>query len=170
VTRSEKKFTGKKALIWIIGFFGVVFAVNGVMLYMALHTWGGLETDDAYRKGLFYNREITAAEDQAKSGWIISLDHQPISLRGDILAVNITRPDGDLAPEKVTAFISRAVTNIYDQTITLDQLGANQYGTPLTLPQPGQWDVDIRVSRPNGPLYQLKEKIFIAAPETESRK
>lgn len=163
--KTAGKFTGKKAMMWFMGFFGVVFTVNGIMLYIALSTWGGVETEHAYRKGLFYNREIAAAENQAKSGWKISLDHQPISLSGDTLAVNIARPDGDLPPEKVTVFISRAVTNAYDKTITLDKLGENQYGTPLILPLPGQWDVDIRVYRADGTLYQLKEKIFIAAQE-----
>ena len=39
-------------LLIFIGFFVTVFLVNGLMVYDALSTFGGLETPDAYRKGL----------------------------------------------------------------------------------------------------------------------
>lgn len=38
--KSTKKFTGRKALVWVLLFFGTVTAVNGVMIWFAL-TVGG---------------------------------------------------------------------------------------------------------------------------------
>ncbi|MBL4612183.1 MAG: FixH family protein [Emcibacter sp.] len=164
-----KKFTGKKALMWIVGFFLIIFAVNAIVASIAVGTWGGLETKDAYRKGLYYNDEIAAAEEQKKSGWKIFLRHSPRSLikgsQDARLDVEIIWPESDLPPAQVIAVISRAVTNAYDQKITLTKTGNNIFTAPLSLPMAGQWNVSVLVKRPNNTIYQLKEKIFIPAAE-----
>jgi len=160
-----KKFTGKKALLWLVGFFLVVFIVNGLMAYFALGTWGGLDTSDAYRKGIHYNEQIAAAEAQKKSGWKIRLSHSPTALRGDRIDVAVVWPDQDLPPARIAARISRAVTNAHDQEIILSKSADNIYTAPVMLPEAGQWNVTILVSRPDGPIYQHRQKIFIAAED-----
>lgn len=164
-TKPVKKFTGKKALLWLVGFFLVVFIVNGLMAYFALGTWGGLETDDAYRKGIHYNEQIAAAEAQQKSGWKIKLSHSPAALQGDRIDVAVTRPDEDLPPARLTAHITRAVTNVHDQEIILSKSADNIYTAPVTLPEPGQWTVTILVTRPEGPIYRHRQKIFVDAED-----
>lgn len=169
-SRDVKKFTGKKALIWIVSFFLVIFTVNGIMTYFALGTWGGLQTTDSYRKGIFYNDEIAAAEAQANSGWKIILRHSPERLstpRGpDMrLDVEVSRPANDLPPVKVTALVTRAVTNIHDQRLILTERADGLYTAPLTLPEAGQWNVTILVRRADDTIYQLKDKIMVAAAD-----
>ncbi|MCF8473208.1 MAG: FixH family protein [Emcibacter sp.] len=159
---TEKKFTGKKVFLWFFGFFLIVFMANGIMAYIAVGTWGGLETDDAYRKGIFYNQEISASEEQKKSGWVISLSHIPDSLDDQKINVLITWPEGDLPPKKVSAFINRSVTNAYDQEIILTKSENNIYTGSLILPEPGQWNIDVLVTRDKNTIYQHKEKIFVA--------
>ncbi len=161
-TKPVKKFTGKKVLMWFVGFFLVVFAANGIMAYIALGTWGGLETKDAYRKGITYNDVIAAAEEQKKSGWVISLVHSPKSMQGDRIGVTISWPKMDAAPTKVKAQVGRAVTDAYDQEITLIKSADNLYTAPIALPNAGQWNVTILVKRQEGPIYQLKDKFFIS--------
>ncbi len=163
--KPAKKFTGKKALLWFVGFFLVVFIVNGVMAYFALGTWGGLDTNDAYRKGLHYNDQIAAAEAQEKSGWEIRLSHNPATLQGDRIDVAVAWPDRDLPPAEVAALISRPVTNVHDRKIILSKSAGNIYTAPVMLPEAGQWNVTILVTRPDGPIYQHKQKIFIAAED-----
>jgi len=165
MTSSPKKiteFTGKKALLWFAGFFLVVFIVNGIMAYIAVSTWGGLETENAYRKGIHYNAELTAAAQQKASGWKISLAHHPEIPGRDRMDVNVTWPEADLPPEKVSVLISRAVTNAYDQEIILSAIGNNIFTAPVNIPLPGQWTVTILVKRPNSPPYQVTEKIMLA--------
>ncbi|HEC01216.1 MAG TPA: hypothetical protein ENI91_05960 [Sphingomonadales bacterium] len=156
-----KEFTGRKAMMWIVGFFLVIFTVNAIMATIAVGTWGGLETDNAYRKGLFYNNEIAAAEDQHKSGWTIALSHRPTAMENDKIAVKINWPENDLPPAQVSVLITRAVTNAYDQEIILTKTSDNIYTAAVKFAEPGQWDVDIIVKRPEGPIYQLTDKIFI---------
>jgi nitrogen fixation protein FixH len=56
-------------LIVFLGFFATIFLVNGIMIYDALSTFGGIETADAYRKGLAYNARIAEGAAQAQRGW-----------------------------------------------------------------------------------------------------
>jgi len=160
-----RKFTGRKALLWLVGFFLVVFTANGVMAYVALGTWGGLDTRDAYRKGIHYNDQIAAAEAQKRSGWTVRLRHRPATLRGDRIDVAVSWPDRDLPPAAVAALISRPVTNVHDRKIILTKSAENIYTAPVELPEAGQWNVTILVSRPDGPIYQHRQKIFIAAED-----
>jgi len=37
-----KPVTGRRVLIWLVAFFGVVIAVNMAFVYFALNTWPGL--------------------------------------------------------------------------------------------------------------------------------
>ena len=65
---------GRHVLVLLLGFFAVVASANAVMIYGALSTFGGLDTPDAYRKGLAYNQRIDAAAAQAQLGWQESLE------------------------------------------------------------------------------------------------
>jgi nitrogen fixation protein FixH len=47
----------------------VVVVVNAVMITYAIGTFPGLQTEDAYRKGLAYNRTLAAAREQEERGW-----------------------------------------------------------------------------------------------------
>ena len=50
-------------------FFGVVFAVNGIMVFMALSSWSGLSTDHPYERGLRYNKTLEAMAQRDALGW-----------------------------------------------------------------------------------------------------
>ena len=53
--------TGRKALWVLLGFFGVILAVNATFVYLAVSSFSGLETDNAYVKGLNYNTTLSRA-------------------------------------------------------------------------------------------------------------
>jgi len=60
---------GRHVLFAFLGFFGVIFAVNGVFLYAALSTHTGVVANEPYRKGLNYNQRIAAFQAQEQLGW-----------------------------------------------------------------------------------------------------
>jgi nitrogen fixation protein FixH len=160
MTSNVKPYTGKRVLAWFVGFFLVVFSVNGIMAYFALNTWTGLETEDSYVKGLNYNQEIENARTQEASGWKVVLAEKPEALSGR-LEIQLTRPQNSLPPEKITATFIRSVQEGYDQEITLSNLGNNLYGAPIKLPLVGQWDVLIVVNSQNEPIYKLRDWLLI---------
>jgi nitrogen fixation protein FixH len=60
---------GWHVLLYVLGFFAPIFAVNGYFLYSALSTHTGIVANEPYRKGLHYNDRIAADATQAELGW-----------------------------------------------------------------------------------------------------
>src|SRR3954452_4233062 len=61
--------TGRKVLLMVVAFFGVVFGVNLIMMKFAIQTLPGTEVDSAYSASLAYEKEIAAAHDQSARDW-----------------------------------------------------------------------------------------------------
>ena len=66
-----RELTGRAVLLWLLGFFGVVFAVNAVMVKAATSTFGGVETMSSYKAGLQFKDEEAKAERQDELRWHI---------------------------------------------------------------------------------------------------
>lgn len=60
---------GWHVLLIMLGFFGVIFSVNGVFLYYAITTHPGEQVEKSYRQGLHYNETLEARAIQAELGW-----------------------------------------------------------------------------------------------------
>ena len=163
MTRPRGAFalSGRHVLIVFIGFFLIVFAVNGLMVYQALSTFGGLDTDDAYRKGLAYNDRIAAAATQTRLGWHDRTDYVPEARR---LRVTLTDATGAALSElKVSAVMQRPATDAFDRQLSLSQTGTNTYEVDVSQLEPGAWTVDLQARRDGGgaALYEARRRLWI---------
>lgn len=161
-TRSSgRQLNGYHVLAAFIGFFLIVFAVNGVMIYKAESTFGGLDTDDAYRKGLNYNERIAEAEQQAKLGWRDRLDYVAETKR---MRVSLTDKAGAAIPGlTVIATLQRPTTSRFDRDIKLAPTGDSVYEADVAALEPGWWTVNIHAHRGNEgePLYEARRRLWI---------
>ena len=69
--------------IFVGGFAGVV-AVNGVLIWLALTTFSGLDREAPYARGIGYNAVLAEARDQAALGW-----QTEIEAADDRLAISV---------------------------------------------------------------------------------
>jgi nitrogen fixation protein FixH len=69
--RNGFRLTGKHVLAMFIVFFGVVLAVNVVMMRIAVTTFSGVESETPYKNGLAYNTRLDSAKRQATLGWTV---------------------------------------------------------------------------------------------------
>ncbi len=160
MTIKTKHYTGRRILIWFVGFFLIVFMANGIMTYFALKTWTGLTTNNPYVKGLNYNDEIENAKMQSESGWAVTVANKPNKTK-DRIEVALKRPIESLPPALVTAHFIRAVQEGYDQEIILTQTGNGTYAAPVNLPLSGQWDVLIVVKSQNNRIFKVRDWILV---------
>ncbi len=160
----ERTLKGSHVLLTLIGFFGIVFAVNGFMAYQAESTFAGLDTDDPYRKGLAYNQRVAAAKAQAKLGWRDSLAYVPETRR---IRVSLTDPAGGaVSGLAVTAQVQRSVTNRFDRQLVLEQTGPGTYEVSAAHLGGGWWTVDLTArgaaANPgDAALYELRRRLWI---------
>jgi nitrogen fixation protein FixH len=154
---------GLHVLLIFIGFFVTVFVVNGVMIYEALSTFGGLETSDAYRKGLAYNQRIAEGTAQEQRGWRDTLAYVPET---EHVRLDIADHEGAGVPGLViSGEIGRPATDRFDRHLEFTQTGPGTYEADAQGLQPGWWTIDIEAkkSASSGPdeHYEAKERLWI---------
>ena len=143
---STRRLTGYHVLAAFVGFFSIVFAMNSVMIYQAVTTFGGLETKDAYRKGLAYNERIADAEAQAKLGWEAAVT---VAAERDGVTVQMTGRDREpITGLDITGTIGRAATNRFDRAVTLRETAPGIYTISGEAPmEAGAWIASLSATR-----------------------
>lgn len=161
--RPRRGLRGLHVLLAFIGFFVTVFAVNGVMIYEALSTFGGLETPDAYRKGLAYNQRIARGAAQEQRGWHDTLAYAPETER---VRIDMTDHEGAAVPGLIlSGEIGRPATDRFDRRLEFTQTGPGTYEADAQGLQPGWWTIDIEAKKSASSgteeFYEAKERLWI---------
>ncbi len=159
------EMTEKRSSSWIpwtfVGGFGVILIANGALLYFAIQSWTGIETESAYEKGLAFNEQIESAEAQARLGWQAELLVEPAGDKR--AAVTLTLLDAAAAPlerAEVTATFVRPTHSGHDVDLVLVPLGGGRYGAAAALPFAGQWDLELDILHPRG-QYRMTERVVL---------
>jgi nitrogen fixation protein FixH len=144
---------------------GVVIAVNVVMAVIAISTFAGLETEDHYRKGLAYNRNLAAAQAQAARGWQMRVEFAAAATaadqhQGEIAAVFTDRTGQPLDRLTVEATLIRPTHAGADLSLPLEYVGGGRYRGAVTVPMPGQWDARI-LARQDDQHFQDTRRLFV---------
>ncbi|MEH6695236.1 MAG: FixH family protein [Hyphomonas sp.] len=158
--RSSKVLKGHHVLFWLMGFFGLMFVVNGVFLWAALTSFPGEDVHHSYLQGIHFNDRLSAQEYQEKMGWrgeigLLANDD------GDVLVCRILGADGSALPAgPVTAEIRRAATQNSDIILILEPVGAGEYRAALPVLSEGAWHVavttDINDGEGSAPFRAMK--------------
>ena len=61
--------TGRGVLIWLFGFFGVIFATNAYFIMVSTRTFRGEDEQKPYLQGVEYNQTLARHAEQAALGW-----------------------------------------------------------------------------------------------------
>ena len=149
MTGREQSAKPRSKIPWIFfGFFLTVFAANGTMIAFAVSTWTGLETGSAYKDGLAYNDRLDERAAQAALGWQTALALEPRGGGAAELTVRLLGPGGEaLHADEVRARFKRPTMEGHDFEVALENRGAGLYGSRVSLPLPGQWDVLLKVTK-----------------------
>ena len=141
--------------------FGVVLAANGTMLVFALNSFTGIETEQAYQKGLAFNDQIAAAERQADLGWKVVPSIEQKGAQGARIEVAVNDDLGrPLDGAMVEALLFRPTQAGHDTGVTLTRSGPGLYDVDVTLPLSGVWDLRIDIRHDRGD-YRLTERLVL---------
>ena len=143
-----RPFTGRHMTAVLVGFFGVVIAVNLTMARYAGATFGGIVVDNSYVASQEFNRWLEQAEAQKRLGWD---------------AVTAWRPDGRLAvavsgaPAAVTvaAAARHPLGRLPDRELTFEKIGEGRFLSSESLPE-GRWT--LRLSLTSGDQTWRREE------------
>ena len=141
----------------LLGFFLLVFAVNGAFIYFSLTSHPGTTVRDAYREGIEYNRVLERAQRQQALGWRAEVrerngtvrlhlrDAAGAAVAGLAGAVQAGRPASD--SEDRTLDIVETASGIYEAA-----------GPPLAA---GRWRVVIEMRDRAGRRFRAEDEILV---------
>jgi nitrogen fixation protein FixH len=157
-----RPLTGRTVLVALLGFFGVVIGVNGVMIALAIGTMPGLETEKPYQAGVAYNAEVDAARAQAARRWNVA-SHVSRDAQGRA-SVTVTARDADGAPISglaVAVRLLRPADQRGDRTVELSEREPGTYRGETADMAAGAWGVEIDAARASERLFRSRNRIVV---------
>ncbi len=155
-----RRWTGWTVLFTLLGFFGVVFAVNGAMMYEALSTLSGTDTDSAYQAGLMYEQAVAMAKAQDARHWRVDAKLTP-SPAGERLDVSARDATGQpLAGMDASAVFERPTDRRLDRSVVLVEDAAGRFHGDADVAA-GQWDIVIELTRHGEQLFRSKNRVIL---------
>lgn len=152
---------GRGYLLLFAVFCAVVLAANATMIAIAVVTWPGLATADAYRKGMRYNAALEAAREQEALGWRADFAFTPLGERRGVVELRLVDSAGwPIEGAEVQARLLRPVLAGHDFTARLEPVGSGAYRLEADFPLAGAWDVRLQAAA--GPKrYQTTQRVFV---------
>jgi len=157
-----KKLEGRHVLYMLLGFFGVMCAVNAVFVYFALTSFSGLSVEDSYLRGLRYNDEIAASKDQSSREWSSDLYFEGLGDKKAIVSVRLTDRSGKPLTGLVAQLnIRRPTQEGQDRQLTMMPT-QEEFQSELEFPFSGQWDLIILVTGGGYETpYRLEKRVWV---------
>ena len=138
----RKGFTGRHMLAVMIGFFGVVIAVNVLMAMLAAKTFSGTVVDNSYVASQHFNRWLAEGRAQERLGWRA----EPGVDRHRHVRIALSDRIGALEGAEVHAIATHPLGRASDVALSFRASGPGVYLSEGALPA-GRWHVTFEVRR-----------------------
>jgi nitrogen fixation protein FixH len=158
----RRMLTGRAVLVWLLAFFAVVFAANGVMMKFAIETMSGTEVDSAYRASITFNAEARAARRQDERAWQVNGRAARDADGGAVVRVEARDKAGaPLTGLTFSAALERPTDKRADRRIALAELQSGLYGGKAADVAAGQWDLVLEADRAGERVFLSKTRVFL---------
>jgi nitrogen fixation protein FixH len=157
--KKPRELTGRGVLIWLVCFFGVIFAVNGWLVQAATSTFGGLDTPSSYKAGQMFEGEVARAERQQALHW-----HVDGKLRHDrageaVLDIAVRDANGQpVSGLAADATLQHPADSRHDHVIHLAKVGAGAFHGEA-YGHVGQWDLVVDFYRDGQRIYRSRSRV-----------
>jgi nitrogen fixation protein FixH len=141
---------------WLIAAMGIVFVVNGYMVYDAYHTFPGIAGTDGFDLSNQYKRVLATAQQQAALGWQIEAD--ATDHRFPVLRLT-DRAGAPLAASDINAQAERPLGPVEATALTFRAIGDGRYQADTSLVS-GQWDIMLTVHA-DGRQYSATRRLVV---------
>ncbi|WP_414473726.1 FixH family protein [Microvirga sp. M2] len=157
--RPPRILTGRTVLIYLVSFFGVIFAVNFVMIRVAVSSFSGVETESSYKAGLTFESDVAAAHAQDALHWAVEakLEHAPA--RGIVITARDAK-DQPLAGLTAQVLLAHPTDKRNDVSIDFAEISTGRYRSLGPLPE-GRWDLVINLKRGDDVVFRSKSRISL---------
>ncbi|MGE4217930.1 MAG: FixH family protein [Alphaproteobacteria bacterium] len=153
--------TGRRVLALLVGFFGAVTAVNAVMIWLALDSFPGVSSPNAFREGLDWNRHLAAKDEQIGLGWQVDVDLRGEGARRTVVARFRDGAGAGLSGMEVTARLIRPVAQGHDATVSLAERVPGEYAAEVETPLTGHWRLTVEAVQAGEPVWRMERDLWL---------
>jgi len=151
------RLTGKHVLAMLIAFFGIIFAVNGVLVYLAQTSWTGLMKGNGYEASIKYNKEAEKARKMLAKGWRTQI---LVPRDGRVMIELKDKAGQPLSGLVAKVKIGRPVGERDDREFAFRDNGAGRYVIPEPL-KPGAWKLWAEFFRGGELVWRTSAKFVV---------
>jgi nitrogen fixation protein FixH len=159
---ASKPLTGTKVFLMLVAFFGLVIGVNVTMMKLAIATLPGTDVDSPYAAGLTYDREISAAQDQAARKWQVNAHIERRTDGGAAIQVEARDARGQpLSGLRFGGRLERPTDKRADLQVELAEAGIGVYRGNAASVAPGQWDLVIEGEARGTRVFLSRNRVIL---------
>lgn len=154
-----KPLTGRRVLLWLGGFFGLIITANAIFITEAVKTFRGEDEQKPYLQGVQYNQTLAHRAEQAGLGWRASIDARRLPAGQVEILVELRHRDG--SPETAAHLageLRHPADENRDRTLRFSQISSGLYQATIQA-APGNWDV--LVSNAQGAPFQASRRLWL---------
>ena len=149
--------------LFVLGFL-VLFAVTGSFVKLALTSFTGLVSTNAYERGLAYDEVLAAEAAQAERGWQMAIETPALSGEGQTMRVALTDRDGaPIRGAAVHVLAERMSRYAQQMRFDLALQDDGTYAAPVAFPIGGRWLVSVLAEVGSDRHFETEE-IVLEAP------
>ena len=155
------KLTGRGVILWLGIAFGVMFAANFALIYIALSTLHGEELENPYDASQIYNQKLADARTQDQLGWTVNVSTRREG-GGLRIVTDIRDRDGALASGlQVRARLIHPFDRAEDREASLVNYGGDYEGVATNV-KGGRWAIEIEALRDGQRKFFSHNKIVVS--------
>jgi nitrogen fixation protein FixH len=154
-----KPLTGRRVLLWLGGFFGLIITANAIFITEAVKTFRGEDEQKPYLQGVQYNQTLAHRAEQARLGWRASIDARRLPAGQVEILVELRHRDG--SPETgahLAGELRHPADENRDRALRFSQISSGLYQATAQA-QPGNWDV--LVANAQGAPFQATRRLWL---------
>lgn len=156
-----RPLTGRMVLMWLLGFFFVVFAANVVFIYYAVGTFPGLEVASSYKAGQLFETEVDAARAQTDRGWTVDLTTERGDASTTVVATFLDRDDRPERDLEVAVAIAHPAMTGADTLVTLQETRPGRYEGTVPVREVGRRTLVLTAGRDGERLFMSRNLVFL---------
>jgi nitrogen fixation protein FixH len=144
----SKTLTGRHVLVWLVGSFAAVLAVNVLFIVKAIGTYPGEDVNNPYLQGIDYNHTLANRAQQTALGWRATIAAARDSHA--TVTVSVTLQSGKALPPAfaLTGRLRHPMDAERDRALAFRRTGRDSFESRLVAVPRGAWDVVVNASGP----------------------
>ena len=158
--RPGRKLTGRKVLVILLAFFGVIATVDAIMIYFAKTTFRGLDGDRPYEAGLSFNRDLEAAREQEKLGWTVDMGVEAGSTGARVVARPRDKSGQAISGLSVRVRFRHPTDRGRDSIVPMPETSQGVYSGPVSASS-GSWLIDLEMEKGGKVVFRSKNRVDI---------